>query len=251
MTFLIQSFPLRGTDLSGGVKRPTEDQQTRINQQVTEWRLADPDKEEEILRGLIGTVRETFTPQLYLSLAANGALESDQSFDNKQYVWSVQAALDFKDWGNKSAWSKFNFVDLPAALIRAASGYEDCGTCVRPRGTSWPTLRVGLGRVMPEDEDPRALAGDNSDFTRAEIELAYRSPIARLNEDRIYLSASWRYFREMSAIDSVKAAGIDKHMLTTVIIGGTDGVFVSFSDGKLPFAVENDQVVEVGFRWQL
>ena len=240
----------------GGVQKGGAELKSKIDAAVEMFFDADTDAEaDEIGEDVVMLVRQTLTPQLYFSIAGDLALESDQRFDTRQTVWSARGAIDFKDWTNRTAWTSFNIFDFPAAAIRAAAGYDGCGsrpgTCFRPRGTAWPTLLLGIGRVSPSGDDPRALAGDSSDFTRVDAEVSYRSPLARVGNDNLYLSANWRYYRELNPINAVRDADLDEFSLLTLAIGGTEGVFISYSDGKLPFAFADDQVFELGLRFRL
>jgi hypothetical protein len=52
-------------------------------------------QEEQEISKLVSVVRETLTPQLYVSLAANAALESNQSFDNKRSNSASSSSCNF------------------------------------------------------------------------------------------------------------------------------------------------------------
>lgn len=241
----------------GGVQRGGAELQSSIDEAVE--RFFDPsitdEEADEVGEEVVAQVRQTLTPQFYFSVAGDFSLESDQRFDVTQTVWSLRGAVDYKDWSNRTAWTTYNVFDYPAAAIRAATGFDGCGspsgTCFTPRGSSWPTLVVGIGQVSPSGDDPRALVGDTSDFTRFDAEISYRSPLAQIGDDNVYLSANWRYYGELDASQAVRDADLDKFSLLTLAIGRTQGVFVSYSDGRLPFAFADDQVFELGFKFRL
>jgi hypothetical protein len=241
----------------GGVQRGGDELKSKIDDAIERFfdsEITDSEAD-EISEDVVALVRQTLTSQFYFSIAGDLALESDQQFDITQTVWSARGAIDFKDWSNQTAWTTYNIFDFPAAVIRAATGFDGCGsipgTCFKPRGTAWPTLILGVGRVSPSSDDPRALAGDTSDFTRVDAEVSYRSPLARVGNDSLYLSANWRYYRELDPIQAVQDANLDRYSLLTLAIGRTQGVFISYSDGKLPFAFSDDQVFELGLKFRL
>lgn len=230
-----------------------------ISQSVRELRAAfiaaeTEDEEEAAIHKLEELVRPTLTDQFYWEAAGDVSLESDQKFDSKQLVYGVHALFEVKGWSDDSAFAKFNILDYPFAALRALTGYETCSggsACFVPRGTSVPTLLVGLARVSPEDEDPRALAGDTSDFDRMRFEASFRTPIARVGDDRLYVSANYRYYKELDASPAVRGLGLDSFDYYTVVLGGSEGIYVSFTEGQLPLDVASDRVFELGYQFHL
>ena len=222
---------------------------------------ATPEETEVATRRIVDLVRPSLTNQFYYAFGGDVSIESNQRFTTKQTLYGVHLAIDFKDWSGTSAWSTFNFFDYPFAALRALTGY-DCprsaptdGTprpkCFQPSGTAWPTLLFRASRVKPEDDDPRALAGDTSNFTRLDFEASFRTAVARLADDDLYITLNYRRYEERDPSLLVQAADLDDFEYFTVTIGGDDGMYVSYADGKLPLAFADDQVVELGFKTHL
>lgn len=216
-----------------------------------------PEEGEAAVLAIEGLVRPSLTKQFYYSVGGDVSFESNQQFTTKQTLYGVHLALDFKDWAGTSAWTTFNFLDYPFAALRALTGY-DCVTradgnrdCFQPSGTSWPTLLFRSSRVKPDDDDPRSLAGDSSEFTRMDFEASFRTPVARLADDELYITVNYRFYAENDPSPLVEAAELDQFEYYTVTIGGNRGMYLSYSDGKLPLAFADDQVVELGFRTHL
>ena len=105
--------------------------------------------------------------------------------------------------------------------------------------------------MSPEDEDPRAVAGDTSDYDRMRFEGSFRTPIARLGEDRLYVSMNYRYYKELDATPAVRSLGLDSFDYYTVVLGGSEGIYVSYTEGQLPLDVASDRVFELGYQFQL
>lgn len=212
-----------------------------------------PEEEEAVIQKIIAAVRPKLTDQFYIEVAGSASLESNQQFTIKQWTYGFHTILEMKSWSTNSALSKFNVFDYPFALLRTLTGYEDCGggsgKCFVPRGTSWPTFLLGITRVMPKDNDPRTLAGDSSDFDRVQGELSFKTPLARVGEDSLYISINYRYYKELGAASGVKAADLDDFDFVTVVLGGDTGAFVSYTNGKLPLDAVDDRVFELGYQF--
>jgi hypothetical protein len=240
----------------GGVSQLSDRAFTQVQQLRAAFVAAKTaDSEEAIIRQLQELVRPALTDQFYWEAASDISLESDQNFDRKQLVYGVHALLEVKGWSDDSAFAKFNLLDYPFAALRAFTGYESCSgggsACFVPRGTSLPTVLVGIARVSPQDNDPRALVGEAADFDRLRIEASFRTPIARAGEDRLYISANYRYYKELDASAAVRSLGLDSFDYYTVVLGGSEGVYVSYTEGKLPLDVISDRVFELGYQFNL
>ena len=240
----------------GGVSELSDAIRQRVRELQAAFISAETEEEEEAAIGkLQDLVRPTLTDQFYWEAAGDVSLESDQKFDSKQLVYGVHALFEVKGWSDDSAFAKFNILDYPFAALRALTGYESCGgggsACFVPRGTSVPTVLLGLARVSPEDDDPRAVAGDTSDYDRMRFEASFRTPIARLGEDRLYISANYRYYKELDASAGVRSLGLDSFDYLTVVLGGSEGIYVSYTEGQLPLDVASDRVFELGYQFNL
>jgi hypothetical protein len=200
---------------------------------------------------LAQTVRDHLSDQYYFDMAGTGGLESDQSFIKKQYYYGVHASLLAKGWNaDRSALAKFNIVDYPAALLRLLSGADSRW---RPRGSAFPEFLIGLDHLEPNDDSPRqTLAGDDSGYERARVEVSYRTLAAVYKEASLFLEANFRHYREISPSAEIKAAGLDEHTYFTValLMPQANGLYLSYTTGKLPLDAEDDQVYELGFKYQ-
>ena len=239
----------------GGVSQPSDADFQKLANLRAEFIAAETEQAEEAaVSELQRLVRPALTDQLYWEVAGDASVESDQKFDSKQWVYGVHALIEAKGWSNDSPYARFNILDYPFAALRALTGYETCkggSECFIPRGTSLPTLLLGFARVSPQDNDARALAGATEAFNRLRFEASFRTPIARVGEDRLYVSANYRYYEELDAAANVRRLGLDSFDYYTVVLGGSEGIYVSFTEGQLPLDAAKDRVFELGYQFHL
>jgi len=243
--------PVGDTLVVDGVSKTREQWQAENRRALGEMaRQTDPDQlaTSEALRKLIDNLRPVLTTQCYVELGLDAALESNQRFTEKNYVVGAHLGLDVKAWNEDSRWAQFNLFDHPAALLRLLTGYDKS---FRPRGSALPTLVLSCDHVSPEGDDPRAAAGDGSDYWRGTVELAYRSPVARFEDTQILLGASWRRYDEFGASNAIEAADLDHYDRVVLTLAADNGLFVSYSSGKLPFDEQEEDVFELGLRVNL
>jgi len=193
-----------------------------------------------VWKEFFGVVQRNMTTQMYWDVAGVGALESDQSFRTKQYAYGIDVGLDVKAWDRNTVLASSNVFDWPFAAIRWLSGYDDA---FLPRGSTIPTVQLGIKRVEPTSGDPRVLLGDASGYTRFNCEISFKTPI---NDDAHFV-ANLRYYQEFGASSGVKAANLDKQLFFTSALTLSNGLFASYSTGKLPFDATDDQIYELGF----
>ena len=189
------------------------------------------------------SVSERLTTQFYIDFALNGSLESNQDFSQKQYVYGAQVGLDLKAWNRNSTLANLNIFDWPFAVIRVLTGYDKD---LSPRGSTIPTILVGLDGINPVDDSLRVMVEDDSVYPRFRTEVSFKTPISR----SAYFVANLRYYKELGASPSVKSANVDKFLYFTSAVTLSNGLFVSYTTGKLPFDAENDQVYEIGFQYK-
>ncbi len=208
------------------------------------------------INALTKRYRDVIGRNFNVRLVANVGIETDQSFSATQVTYGGSVFLGFNSYNKQDKIKYLNILDYPAAMVRGFAGFEGDGFA--PSGLNFPTVRFAVDQVDPDDQSPRALiAGDDSNYSRLNIEAAYRSPlfkvgktpIEQINGDVIYLTASYRYYRELSPSDIVRAAGlVDQRLWTVSLTGLLGGLYVSYSNGELPLDVERDNVVEIGFK---
>ena len=265
--FLETKLSLAGFHSRGGVKKLSEADQLLYNQYTDREVDADTMEElDEILGEEAGFLRGKLTDQFYVEFAADVSFESNQDFSQTQFVYSGRLGFEVMGWGDYTARSlsdsplsaKLNFIDYPFALIRMLSGYSTCSddhgtetsTCFLPRGTSLPSVAVGVGFVDPQDAaDPRGMVGDRSSFPRLTPELSFKTPVARAFGNEVYFAANYRFYHEIAASAAVKAANLDSYHYVAVVLGPQVGPYFSYSAGRLPFDSRNDQVVELGLKY--
>ena len=138
--------------------------------------------------------------------------------------------------------NRFNLFDWPFALIRVLTGYDESWSV---RGQSIPVLLVGLDQVDPMNDSLRAMIDQGSRFTRARAEVAFKTSITRSAS----FVANFRYYRELNASAAISAADMAEYTIFTSAMTLTNGMYVSYSTGRLPFDIQKDQVYELGFTY--
>jgi len=181
--------------------------------------------------------------QYYFDIGLDGGLESDQSFKKKQYTYGAKAGLVARGWGDDSILGLLNVLDYIPALIRQYSAIDDKW---RPRGSAFPSVLLGVDQVMPEGDDPRAQAGDDSDFPRFKVEASFKTLFAEWKTDPVYLEANFRFYHEFSASQAVKDAKLDEFTFFSIALRLPQNIFVSYSTGKLPLNEADSQVYSIG-----
>jgi hypothetical protein len=197
------------------------------------------------------TIRKNLSDQFYFDVSATGGLEADQTFDHKQYYYGLHAGILAKGWNSdKSFFARFNILDYPAALLRWISGVDKQW---RPRGSAFPEFLIGVDHVDPNEETPReTLAGDDSSFERIRFEASFRTLAAAFNNADVFLEANYRYYQEINPSYRVEAEGLDVYSYFTIalVMPKANGLYVSYTTGKLPLDSKDDQVYELGFKYQ-
>lgn len=184
---------------------------------------------------------------LWGKVGLNAGFESNQRFTSRNYTAGIRAAVDIKDMHADGNLSRFNILDYPFAALRVVSGYDDEWL---PRGSALPTAILTVDHVSPDGSDPRAKAGDTSDYWRLGFEAAMKTPIFRLNDTRFLANISYRYFQEFNASVAVRAADLDRidYLAIGIEQEGT-GLFVTYSTGQLPFDAKSDESFELGIKY--
>lgn len=185
--------------------------------------------------------------QVYWSVAGSAAMESNQRFTTKQYVYGFDASFDVKAWNRNSVLASLNIFDWPFALVRWLSGTDVDFT---PLGSTIPTLIAGFKRVDPKDGDPRYAIDSSGAFNRVNIEAAFRTPVGSLVGNEAYFEADFRCYREINPSSAIVAAHLDRQSYFTGALTLANGFFVSYTTGRLPFDAKDDQIYELGFKYR-
>ncbi len=151
--------------------------------------------------------------------------ETDQSFDNEQFVYGISAT-----------YGKRNIV----------------------RDNDFFGINLRRGQVDPtKDAARQAALGTTSldKYYRNEAEVLYTIPIQEVIPfiDKLVegFEFNYRYFHESGAPDAIEAAGIDSFFLRTFRLNLKKDLFIAYSNGKLPFDLQNDEFFTLGFNYKL
>lgn len=111
--------------------------------------------------------------------------------------------------------------------------------------------RFALANISPKNDVTRekAIGGSLGNYRRWEGEIVLVIPVQRGMIRKIEFNH--REFREVSAPNSVKSAGLDNFRLSSIYVGLDKGLFVAFSRGGLPADREGSKVLQVGWSTNL
>jgi hypothetical protein len=196
-----------------------------------------------VWREFLAAVSRNLTTQYYVDFSLAAGLEANQNFTQKQYAYGAQLGVDIKAWNRNSSLANLNIFDWPFSVIRLFTGYD---TELSPLGSTIPTIIVGIDQVDPTNDPQRVLVDDDSSYPRFRSELSFRTPISISAN----FSANVRYYREIGAAAAIEAANLDEFFYATTAITLSNGFFVSYTTGKLPFDATDDQVYELGFQYK-
>ena len=111
---------------------------------------------------------------------------------------------------------------------------------------------ITYGRIDPGDDQNRKTALGTTELTayyRWGGEVLYMYPTGWNFIETIELN--YRIFYEPNAPTAIRAAHLETHQLGTIRIGLPANLFVAYSVGKLPFDVEDDHILALGFSYKL
>lgn len=185
------------------------------------------------------TANNTVKPSLlFLAWDVDADAETDQTFDDVQFVGSTQLRAILKpDW-----------FDLPFALIRGYKTPRD----FRNRNAG-PYFYGGVSIVDASKNDSRqAITGGVDDvFTRAHFGIGYRAELWALTETKsLALELQWRYYHEFNAPVTIRQRNLEdsSYFKATLLFPGN--VFIEYTDGRLPLDVEGASTIGLGWRYQ-
>jgi hypothetical protein len=194
----------------------------------------------------MGAVWDRLSTQTYLRFDGNLSYEADQLFDRTQTAYGAKLGVDIKGWRPSGPLADLNLFDWPAALLRVFTGYDEA---FRPLGSTIPTLVVGLDQVEPGANPEREALDEMDTFTRVSLELAYRSPVAKLAQGPVFLEMGLRAYKELGASDAIKSAKLDSTRRFFAALTGPGGITASYASGRLPFDLQSTEVWGLGFRY--
>lgn len=164
---------------------------------------------------------------LMQSYGAQAKYETDQSFDNKQFVFGAAATATYM-FG-----------------LQGETGFLD---------NSEAALNIGFARVNPATDKTRktALAGTPMDsYQRWETE-GYFNYLPQGDWGFVRnVEFNYRHFQELSPPAAVKQSGLQRHRLGIIRVNLPDKFFIQYSRGSLPFDTKSERVVKFGWEYKL
>jgi hypothetical protein len=227
------------------------DKQTSIKIQMLEDSILEMrERKDPAFLSLYDTVNSyiNVSNQYFLGVKTKISYESNQDFSKTQLVPSVYVGIGAKGWDNNGLLKKLNLFDYPFALLRLLTGTDKKFEIY---GASFPSCLFGLDYVIPSNDTLRQkLQGDLEPFTRFKFEAGFRTRVAHIGKELIHFSSDFRWYSQLKPGKLIKAAGLHKSTFF-VSIESSSGLFASYTTGKLPFDVRNDQVYAIGFHYDL
>lgn len=231
----------------------------QLHWQQAKFASTDDEGYQAIERELRKLIREAGGPDsdvTVVDLNLVAGLESNQEISTKQLVYGLEAQLAAAGWSGVHAehfeelplWGKANLLDYPFAMVRLLTKADKNFI---PSSTDLPVIRAGIAQVEPPDDDPRALAGDSSAFPRFDFEVSFKTRLAAAKGQQFYAALSFRKFQEIGADDVIKAAELDSYKYFVWLIGSEAGPYISYSVGRLPLDVTEDQTYKLGYQLHL
>jgi len=178
----------------------------------------------------------------------NGGIESNQDFSKVQTTFGARFGAGVKAWDDNNIIAKLNVIDYPFALIRRIAGYD---YELKPSGATIPSVLLGLDYVIPTNDTIRKnIEGELKPYPRFNFEVGYRTVITEVISQTIFFNCSYRCFVELGASRAIKDNSKDVFSYFTSSLSASNGFFISYSYGKLPFDRQNDAVYELGFKYK-
>ncbi|MCJ8212011.1 hypothetical protein MUY27_20000 [Mucilaginibacter sp. RS28] len=185
----------------------------------------------------------------YLGLNAKASYESNQTFTQQQFAPGLLVNLGFKAWDRHSDARWLNIPDYPFALLRLITGSSKD---FMPSRASFPSVLLGIDHVIPTDDALRkAVLTDMKAFERFRFEAAFKTEAAVLDKQVIWFSANYRWFRELGASKAIREADLAGYSYFTCNLASSNGFFVSYTHGRLPFDVKANSTYGLGFVYNL
>lgn len=207
---------------------------------------ADPDFQ-ELARSYFEGIERNLPPELVWDFDLHAALESDQEFSSRQVVLGTALGARLVSWNPDAGLSRLNLFDYPAAALRWLAGEDE----FRASGQAWPTVVAGLDVVDASADDLRRALTDDESFLRARVEAGMKSRVLVIDGEPLYLSAGWRFDREIDAPAAVREAEVDEHSHLRIQLDLPKGWALSYTTGKLPLDAQVDSTFALGFQVNL
>lgn len=195
----------------------------------------------------------------YYWLDFHGGLEGNQDYSHTRSLFGSSAAYAYQPSRNSA---RFNVFDLPFKLLRDA--FSESSKNASGYTAPFPSARISLERLDAKSDEVRSALTSKNMFTRASAEVAFNTTVASIDQKVVRFNVSYRYFRELSAPQAVRAADLDSFdyvraslrfpaQLLPFIESDSYEIFVAYTSGRLPFDQEADNAYEIGIstniRW--
>lgn len=185
--------------------------------------------------------------QYFWRASGNFSLESNQDFTKKQYAYGLLLSGVIRAWNPKSAWADFNVLDWPFATLRYLTGADPE---IRPSGRALPVVLVALEQIDPQkNADRLAVDADNSKYGRWRGEIGMKTKLARISGQDVWAFGSYRVFQELSPSSAIRAAGLHRFEYWAVGVEMENGLGFTYSKGKMPFDRKEEQVFDIGYKF--
>jgi hypothetical protein len=109
-------------------------------------------------------------------------------------------------------------------------------------------MLVSIESVSPSSETPRAMTGDYSSYERVSYEFSLNMPLDDLLNIPYTFTYNFRGYEEVSPSDIVKTANLDKYRLRAYSLITTTGIIASYYSDPLPFGLEEEYIISLGFQ---
>ena len=226
---------------------------TDVTPDMTPEEIARARAIEQDCRARHGVARMSDDTAYLVGLDVHAGFEADQRFDDFHALYGLDLRLVTYP---SAALAKLNVLDYPFRLLRG-----DFLTNDPPFVAPLPSLRVTIDQVDASENEMRSMLTDDDSFSRISGELGFRTLVARIGSTGVRFSGSYRYFHEFDAPDAIEDAGLDSFDYYSLRLifpfgvpaaGGNEdeagnAIFVRYVDGQLPFDLQEDEAVQVGF----
>jgi len=250
--FLESKFVYNGTFFWGGfANKNTPAQAKQLRQIFRDYTDALQSKNTAKQDSLLNQANALthVTNQYYIGINGSASFESNQDFSKTQFVPSLLINLGASSFSNYSSLRWFNLPDYPLALIRWLTNTDKNFSV---SGVSIPAVLLGLDYVVPTQDSQRQLVtGALNPFTRARIEASFKTEAANVAGHVFWFSADYRWYQQLGASQALINAHMDHFNYFTCNLASSNGFFVSYSTGQLPFDQKSANVYGIGFNYNL